>query len=94
MPGKFPEFCYVKNGENQETVKVQYGIEGYFEVDKEKHMDPHQLNEQMGVTRRQSAAMLYGSMLGWNHPFVNPDFFNEEGQPLTSEETRKIGFLQ
>ena len=39
-------------------------------------------NEAMGVTRAQEAAMLFGSIYGWDKPGADPDYYNEQGAPI------------
>ena len=40
------------------------------------------LNEQIGVTRAQAAAMLAGSMFGWAGPGADPANYDAQGQPV------------
>ncbi len=42
------------------------------------------LNEAMGVTRAQEAAMLFGSIYGWDKPGADPGYYDEQGQPIKS----------
>lgn len=39
-------------------------------------------NDVMGVTKAQEAAMLAGSMFGWQVPGADPQNYDESGQPL------------
>jgi len=40
------------------------------------------INEQIGVTRAQAAAMLAGSMFGWACPGADPANYDEQGKPV------------
>ena len=39
-------------------------------------------NEAMGVTKAQEAAMLFGSIYGWDKPGADPKYYNEQGEPV------------
>ena len=39
-------------------------------------------NEAMGVTRAQEAAMLFGSIYGWDKPGADPKHYNEQGETI------------
>ena len=41
-------------------------------------------NEAMGVTKAQEAAMVAGSVLGWDKPEADPKNYNENGEPIRS----------
>ena len=45
-------------------------------------LKPPKLNEQIGVTRAQAAAMLAGSMFGWACPGADPANYDAQGQPV------------
>jgi len=40
------------------------------------------LNEAMGVTRAQEAAMLFGSIYGWDKPAADPEYYDKQGEPV------------
>ena len=49
------------------------------------------VNEKMGVTKQQEAAMLQASMFGWTIPAANPRNYDENGRlkmPNRSEQER------
>jgi len=39
-------------------------------------------NEAMGVTKAQEAAMLFGSIYGWDKPGADPKYYDEQGKPI------------
>ena len=39
-------------------------------------------NQIIGVTRAQEAAMLAGSLFGWDTPAADPKNYDEQGQPI------------
>ena len=39
-------------------------------------------NEAMGVTKAQEAAMLFGSIYGWDKPGADPSNYDEQGAPI------------
>lgn len=39
-------------------------------------------NEAMGVTKAQEAAMLFGSIYGWDKPGADPKYYDEQGEPI------------
>ena len=39
-------------------------------------------NERGGVTKAQTAAMLAGSLFGWEVPAADPKNYDEQGQPI------------
>jgi hypothetical protein len=50
-------------------------------------MAANDMNEMMGVTKAQEAAMLAGSMFGWSVPAANPRNYDEKAIP-SSRKTK------
>ncbi len=61
---------------------------GYYRTDKYGHDRAEALevasecNERGGVTKAQTAAMLSGSLFGWEVPAADPKNYDEQGQPI------------
>ena len=47
------------------------------------------LNDAMRVTKAQSAAMLAGSMFGWDVPAADPKNYDENGHPIPFKSRNK-----
>lgn len=43
-------------------------------------------NEAMGVTKAQEAAMLFGSIYGWDKPGADPKNYDEQGKPIKPKQ--------
>jgi hypothetical protein len=83
MAFQLPEMCFVKNDETGETVMVRAQVRGYFSAHKYvgKNADVDDLNQRIGVTKRQAAAMKVGSMFGFHVPGADPNKYDDEGRP-------------
>ena len=57
------------------TIMVKRGEKGFYAVTTDTK--PELLNKVRGVTLQQAAAMLAGSMFGWDVPLADPAAFTE-----------------
>jgi len=75
-----PELCYSKEPISGKTIILQRGQEGYNNLENGyEQLNPEEMNEKLEVTKAQSAAMLTGSMFGWDVPGANPEAYDENG---------------
>lgn len=82
---KLPEFSFVALSSNDEVVVVKRGVSGYWPYNDGMYKGKDSattLNVMIDVTPAQAAAMLAGSMFGWNCPGANPDNYDKDGRPL------------
>ena len=83
-----PEKCYAVLPSSDEIIIVKKGESGYYHTDKYGHDRAEALvivdecNESGGVSKAQAAAMLAGSMFGWEVPAADPKNYDEQGQPI------------
>jgi hypothetical protein len=57
------------------TIMVKRGEHGFYPVTTDTK--PELLNKRRGVTPQQAAAMLTGSLFGWDVPLADPAAFTE-----------------
>lgn len=74
-----PEICFAMNDVNNKVVILKKGILGYFNYDNVSNSSVDELNDSIGVTKTQVAAMKVGSMFGWDVPGANPENYDEKG---------------
>jgi hypothetical protein len=76
MPAaNLPERSYAYHPTTGATIMVKRGEKGFYAVTTD--VKPEILNKVRGVTLQQAAAMLAGSMFGWDVPLADPDQFTE-----------------
>ena len=78
---------YGKVPEKRAIVMFERGFDGYRSASyvtkgrtSRKLVD--ELNDEMGVSKAQAAAMLAGAMRGWADPAADPKNYDEQGQPI------------
>ena len=88
MRSTLPDKCYAVLPSSDEIIIVKKGESGYYRTDKYGHDRAEALeivsecNERGGVTKAQTAAMLAGSLFGWEVPAADPKNYDEQGQPI------------
>ncbi len=88
LRSSLPEKCYVYVESTDEIGLVERGEKGYSPVSvkptagvtKEKSVE--YLNDAMGVSKAQAAAMKVGSLFGWEVKAADPANYNEQGELL------------
>ena len=82
-----PEHCYIYLPTTREIGIVKKGESGYYRSDltpvygEDGKQFVEELNQKGGITKAQEAAMLAGSMFGWQTPAADPRNYDEQGQP-------------
>ncbi len=81
-----PKFCLSVNPSTGDIINIRRGVSGYYPSDWNRPGEraynretATYANEQIGVTKAQEAAMLHGSICGWNTKLADPRSYNEDG---------------
>ena len=86
LRSSLPEHCYIYLPTTREIGIVKKGESGYYRSDlspvygEDGKQFVEELNQKGGVTKAQEAAMLAGSMFGWQTPAADPKNYDEQGQ--------------
>ena len=88
MRSSLPDKCFGTLQTSREMILLKKVVMGYehtyivpdAKVDAKEAADA--LNDLTGITKAQSAAMLAGSMFGWDTPAADPKNYDEMGQPV------------
>ena len=82
-----PAFAMAVLASTGELVTVRRGMTGYYRSERNVRGDVKkneeiavELNSQFELTKAQVAAMVCGSMFGWDVPGANPAMYDENGQ--------------
>lgn len=84
LRSSLPELCFVHGENPNQVVLIQKGVDGYF---LSKAITPEKVtanNALMGISKAQEAAMVAGSMFGWDKPVADPRNYDEHGALLSS----------
>lgn len=87
-----PETCYSILPSSGEVILIRNGESGYYPTDlawmndAEKREFVDHRNQLLSISKAQEAAMLAGSMFGWNVPAADPSRYDNDGKPISSQK--------
>ena len=90
-----PEHCYAVLPGSGQLIEVRRGEKGYYPCaystsDREYNkVLANYFNAHEGISKAQAAAMLAGSMFGWNVPAADPACYDAEGIPIQPEKRKR-----
>lgn len=89
-----PDQCFSFLESTGEIILIDKGERGYTPTGKfAENTTPREgvdaLNKAKGVTRAQEAAMVAGSMYGWEKPAADPARYGEDGSLLTKKQRER-----
>lgn len=88
MRSSLPDKCYCVMQNSNEIIIIKKGESGYYSTEECGHdsADAQRIadeyNGRDGVSRAQAAAMLAGSMFGWEVPAADPKNYDSQGLPV------------
>jgi len=87
LRSSLPEKCFSLLESTGEMIVITKGEKGYsptgiYPQDASPKEGVAALNASNGVTRAQEAAMVAGSMFGWDTPAADPKNYDEQGAPV------------
>lgn len=78
-----PEHCYATLPTTGEIIIIKKGEKGYYQTHIEGGQKvADQLNERLQVSKAQEAAMVAGSLFGWDSPGADPKNYDLSGMPF------------
>ena len=89
-----PEKCFSALESTGEIISITRGENGYTPTGQypQDGVSPKEtaaaLNEAAGITRAQEAAMVAGSMFGWDTPAADPKNYDAKGVPIKNHRER------
>ena len=89
LRSSLPHYCYSALPTTGELIRIGRGTDGCSPSD---HCNPDEtgreaadrLNQRLGITKAQEAAMLSGSMFGWAVPSADPKNYDNQGTMIQS----------
>lgn len=87
LRSSLPDKCFSYLESTGEMIVITKGEKGYtptgiYPQDASPKEGVASVNEANGVTRAQEAAMVAGSMFGWQVPGADPKNYDDQGQPI------------
>ena len=88
LRSSLPDRCYVYLATENVIGIIHKGERGYYKTDlvpesrEEGKQTADGYNRNLGVSKRQAAAMAAGSMFGWETPAADPNSYDENGTPI------------
>ena len=87
MRSSLPEKCFSTLPSADKLIIIQKGEMGYIPSEmqiagKTAREAADIANDTMGVTKKQEAAMLAGSLFGWQTPAADPKNYDDNGNPI------------
>lgn len=90
LRSSLPENCFSTLPSTGEMITIKRGEQEYqvlssesvLRTPEERRNYIEKLNERVGISKAQEAAMLAGSMFGWAVPAADPKNYDENGQPI------------
>ena len=92
LRSSLPDKCYAALETEDSIILIDKGESGYVctEIQPDDGQTRQQavdsINEALGVTKAQAAAMVAGSMFGWEVPAADPKNYDEKGIPIRSKQ--------
>ena len=88
LRSSLPDLCYANLPSTGDLIIITKGESGYTNAsspydspERNKELaEGH--NTEMGITKAQAAAMLAGSMFGWEVPAADPANYDDNGTPV------------
>lgn len=92
LRSSLPDKCYAALETEDNIILIEKGESGYVrteirpEAGQTKQEAADSINETLGVTKAQAAAMVAGSMFGWEVPAADPKNYDGKGAPIRPEK--------
>lgn len=80
-----PDHCYSMLSSENRLIKIVKGESGYLDLAELRENGREIVdgkNSMLGVTKAQEAAMVVGSMFGWDKPGADPANYDDQGVPI------------